>query len=613
MFNVHLYSLRILLPTGFAATMLLLILVAMGSGVYQGYAEVKKTALADIKREVSQLSRAAERLLLADSELLEDEVTQIRLNPRVSSAAVTDHKNTILIATDFKWRDNRASDVIPDYDEVKFEKIKETKLADIHWDDENRKLVAIMSYMELSSKHTIRSNNRGLVYLAYDLSKTEDQVFKTVLLSRSIEFIFVLFVTFFVILMVRTHVTNPLSKLQLAVNRFAYGGFSEKLISKGPEEISELSSAFNQMSDQVDNYVNKIKSQNKHTKTILENVVDAIITIDQNGSITSFNAAAEEIFGYSQDAVMRQDVTMLMPDSYKSAHRKSLASYLNRANKEPLKKVSIVEGLRSNGEQFPMEIAINKIEIDGQKTFIGIIRDITERRKVELLKNEFISTVSHELRTPLTSLNGAVGLIASGKFGQLDGQVDMLIQTAKRNGDRLLSLINDILDMEKISAGKMKFHLQPHDLQKIINNSIQENEEYAKRYHTKFCKQGDSSTTIVNVDESRLEQVLSNMLSNACKFTKENSDVTITITKLEDSVRVSVTDHGNGIPEEFQSKIFQKFSQAESVDYRKTGGTGLGLAISKELIERMGGTIGFESTTGVGATFYFDIPIFETE
>lgn len=239
----------------------------------------------------------------------------------------------------------------------------------------------------------------------------------------------------------------------------------------------------------------------------------------------------------------------------------------------------------------------------------GFIHDITERKRMERMKDEFISTVSHELRTPLTSISGALGLLAGGAAGTLPVQVGEMIGIAHKNSLRLTHLINDLLDMEKLVAGKLRFDMQVQALMPLVEQALQDNRPYAEQYGVRFALTTRCDDVQVRVDALRLQQVLANFLSNAAKFSPEGGCVEIGVTRRDGTVRVTVTDHGPGIPEEFRPYIFEKFSQADASDARRRGGTGLGLAITKELVERMHGTVGFESEPGQGARFHFDLPV----
>ena len=247
-----------------------------------------------------------------------------------------------------------------------------------------------------------------------------------------------------------------------------------------------------------------------------------------------------------------------------------------------------------------------ELDQDGSTLWHGFITDITERIHIEQMKSEFISTVSHELRTPLTSIAGSLGLVMGGVLGKIAAPVAQIIELAQRNTMRLTYIINDLLDMEKLEAGKMHFDIQRHQLMPLIEQSVEINRSYVGARNVNLAISSDIADLYVDVDSQRLLQVMSNLLSNAIKFSPDNGTVDVSITTFGDSVRVSVTDAGQGIPAEFQNRIFQKFSQADSSDTRKKGGSGLGLAITKELVERMNGTIGFSSSVDQGTSFYFD-------
>ncbi len=246
--------------------------------------------------------------------------------------------------------------------------------------------------------------------------------------------------------------------------------------------------------------------------------------------------------------------------------------------------------------------------LSGELQIWSIIQDISERKRAEQLKNEFVSSVSHELRTPLTSISAALRMVLGGTMGEVSDKIGDLLKLAVKNSERLTLLINDLLDMEKLLAGKMVFDMHPHSVIAIIEQSILENQVYADQYGVSFSFVADRDCQI-SVDSHRLQQVLNNFLSNAAKFSNNNSIIEVKLDVHQGRARISVQDYGLGIPLDFQKRIFQKFVQADAPDARRRGGTGLGLSISKELVERMGGSIGFTSELNKGSTFFVEFPL----
>jgi len=224
------------------------------------------------------------------------------------------------------------------------------------------------------------------------------------------------------------------------------------------------------------------------------------------------------------------------------------------------------------------------------------------------MKNEFISPVSNELRTPLTSIRGSLGLLTGGAVGELSPQASEMLKIASNNTERLLMLINDILDIQKIESGVISFKFKSIELTPFLEQAINQNAAYGMQFDITFVLNQTVDNTFVYADHDRLMQVMSNLMSNAAKFSPPGSNVEISTALHDDTIRISITDHGPGIPEEFKPKLFEKFTQSDSSDTRHTEGTGLGLSITKVITERHGGLIGFISQQGVGSTFYIDLP-----
>ena len=243
----------------------------------------------------------------------------------------------------------------------------------------------------------------------------------------------------------------------------------------------------------------------------------------------------------------------------------------------------------------------------------GVARDVQEQKRIEQMKNDFVSVVSHELRTPLTSIRGSLGLLASGVAGGLPEQARTLVEIAAKNSERLVRLINDILDIEKIESGQMGFRFVPLELEPVVEQALESNRAYADALGVELRHTATVPGARVWADPDRLLQVLANLLSNAAKFSPPDGVVEVALERLDGVLRVSVTDHGRGIPPEFRPQVFSKFAQADSSSTREKGGSGLGLSISKAIVERHGGRIGFESEPGVTTAFFFDLPEWGSE
>jgi signal transduction histidine kinase/DNA-binding response OmpR family regulator len=252
-----------------------------------------------------------------------------------------------------------------------------------------------------------------------------------------------------------------------------------------------------------------------------------------------------------------------------------------------------------------------EVRVEQRTADLKLAMEAAER--ANKVKSEFLSTVSHELRTPLTAIAGSIGLVSGGALGELPEQIAQMLQIAHKNSQRLTFLINDLLDMEKLMAGKLHFDMLGQPLTPLVEQALADNQAYAEQFGVTYKLIESAEGVLVEVDAQRLHQVLANLLSNAAKFSPPGAQVEVSVHQHKSRVRVDVRDHGAGIPAEFHARIFQKFSQADASDTRQKGGTGLGLAITRELIERMGGQVGFESMPDQGTCFFFELPLWNEQ
>ena len=252
--------------------------------------------------------------------------------------------------------------------------------------------------------------------------------------------------------------------------------------------------------------------------------------------------------------------------------------------------------------------------IKGQIDTRGLLRALRyagERKRLERLKDEFVSTVSHELRTPLTSITGSLGLLMGNAAGSLSKSAERLLEIAHTNSVRLVRLVNDILDIEKLESGHVAFDVRKIQVRPLVEQTVEAIRGYAEGHGVRVRIEGAVATDDIRADADRLSQVLTNLMSNAIKFSPPDGEVVIAIEKerKSDAVRITVRDHGPGISVDFKSRIFERFAQADATNARRKGGTGLGLSIAKQIIDRLGGEIGFADASGGGTIFHVELPI----
>ncbi|HLZ79462.1 MAG TPA: ATP-binding protein [Sphingomonas sp.] len=342
-------------------------------------------------------------------------------------------------------------------------------------------------------------------------------------------------------------------------------------------------------------------------RAIFASTTDAIMILDPRGRIEAVNAATTRMLGYAPADLLGRDASTLLDvaDGEGSFHdRVGLAdgrlihpNWLDRTVRH------------RDGSSVPVDIALGLMPLPGELHIVAAIRDISERKALERMKNEFVATVSHELRTPLTSVVGSLGLLRAGSVGTLPAPAYRLVEIAENNSRRLIRLINDILDIEKIGSGRMHFERQPIDLVKTLERAIEDSRGLAEANGARIELAVPKGRTMVRGDEERLLQVVGNLLSNAIRFSPEDGCVRVVLTSNNGQAIVSVEDEGPGIPPEFHGRIFERFSQATGGGPRN--GTGLGLAISREIIIAHDGRIWFGKAENGGARLSFALPLIQ--
>jgi PAS domain S-box-containing protein len=410
-------------------------------------------------------------------------------------------------------------------------------------------------------------------------------------------------------------ITRPISRLTEAAKRLAQGKLDTRVqLEKGDDQmVAELEKAFIAMQDAVKTRERRLNDARARIEAIVDSASSAIITVDAEGKIIQANRATGRMFGYDTYALPGQKLSTLAQDSYVDS------LFQTSASGEVIGKPREILAKGAHGKTFPAEISVNRVEISGsERNFVVMLTDLSERKryedldnqlKLERIKGEFVSTVSHELRTPLTSINGSLALLKSDRVGTMPPNAKPLINIAYANGERLMRLINDILDMEKIKSGTLRFVFEELDVSMLVYQAARTNAAYAEQLDVKIKVARIPPGILIMGDPDRIAQALANLISNAAKFSPRGGTIVLSVKRTNEWVRICVADKGEGIPEGFRDRIFSRFAQADSTDARKKGGSGLGLSITKAIAEAHSGKVGFKTVAGKGTTFFIDLPV----
>ena len=349
---------------------------------------------------------------------------------------------------------------------------------------------------------------------------------------------------------------------------------------------------------------------NDELTALLRSSPIAIYATDLEGVVTMWNPAAERLSGFSREEAMGRFVPFVPEDEIEDSKK-----HIRRIFEgEPASNL-VMARRRKDGAMIELSISVGPLtdESGVARGLICLAENVTEavseRKKIARMQSEFVSTVSHELRTPLTSIGGSLGLIAGGAAGVINDRAARLIEIANSNTQRLIRLVNDILDIERLQSGRVAFHFASIGIDEIVAQAISANLAYAATFGIELRRVGEGPGILIDADPDRVNQAVTNLISNAVKFSPAGESVEISAVRTADGVRISVEDRGPGIPEELRPRIFERFAQGDSSDRRQKGGSGLGLSIVREIMNRHGGSVCFDSPPGEGARFHLDFPV----
>ncbi|WP_299783741.1 PAS domain-containing sensor histidine kinase [uncultured Marivita sp.] len=386
---------------------------------------------------------------------------------------------------------------------------------------------------------------------------------------------------------------------------------SQRLVSKSGQCVMVQASIFPKVNEfgEVTGFVSirtdlsKAIAESVETgrNSVVDDLPDGVFIYDpESFEINYGNASFRQRVGWASDDHAAKSVTSLFSDDDLKLFRRYLVPLINGETRRAVFEFSHASG--------PVEVLTHFVEdVDGKRRLVSVVRDISARKQAEQLKLSSVSTVSHELRTPLTSIKGALRLLESGVMGDLTPDVSKLVGVAHRNSERLLAIVNDILTLEELHFGKMAIRAKDVDLRDILNEAAEAIAPFAAECEVKFVVETTSKPALVQADPDRLMQVMSNLMSNAAKFSPVGSGIILRLEDQDSAWRVCVEDKGPGIPEHARSTLFDSFIQVENTPGKAFPSTGLGLTICREIIQKHGGRIAFDTEVGRGTTFYFDL------
>ncbi|MBC7998443.1 MAG: PAS domain S-box protein, partial [Leptolyngbya sp.] len=411
---------------------------------------------------------------------------------------------------------------------------------------------------------------------------------------------------FLFVLMFNKGITSRLNTLVDNTKRMKSG---EKLNSQlsGADEIASLDAVFHEMAFTLRLKEELLKESEQRVRAIIEKVPIGLLIVDEIGAVEFSNPTLDSMFAVSEGALVGRSLASL----FARPAAVSEEDFATQIKDKATGKIHELQSLRSDGEIFPVEFSITDFDNQDGKRVLGIVLDVSERQEIQRMRQAFVSMVSHELRTPLTAVSGFLALLEMGAFGELPTTVTEQAGRAEANVGRLMKLITDLLDLEKMDSGTLNVSKSSSEFGEILRSTDEASRTFAESKGIRLQIEPEDAgvESEIYVDADRIVQVLVNLISNAVKFSPPQGLVTVSHKLEGDTLEMRVTDQGRGVPAKYRDVIFERFQQVEAADAKQKGGTGLGLAICKTIVEQHNGTIAVDSEEGKGSTFWFRIQV----
>jgi signal transduction histidine kinase len=415
-------------------------------------------------------------------------------------------------------------------------------------------------------------------------------------------------------LIIASRIASSLDRVKKGAQRIANGNLSEVISVSSRDEIGQLADSFNQMSIRLRDSYNRLAVEKQRDETILENMGEGLIAVDENAKIVLMNNVAAMMLDLGgEETTIGKELYPLF-ELYKENKKKTAVHQKQHPVFEVLREGKPINDIfgfhKKENRSILINFNTNPIILEGEVVgAIVVLRDVTHEREVDRMKTEFISLASHQLRTPLSAIKWFSEMLLSGDAGKLkDEQADFAKNIADST-ERMIELVNSLLNISRIESGRIMIDPKPTDLRELVSGIVTDLKAKTEERQQALIVSVHSGLPKINLDPRLIGQVYLNLLTNAIKYTPKGGEISVFISKKGDEVVSQVTDNGYGIPKAQQARVFQKFFRAENVAKVETDGTGLGLYLIKAIIESSGGKIWFKSEENKGTTFWFSIPL----